>query len=652
MPYKNVPKNQWGKMDRCVEQVMKRGKGMERPRAIAVCYSSVVGKEQTDLTEEEQSILKEIDLETKNGMMGDMMGGMDPEEMVPLGITSFQELKAWRDSQDRAHTVECATEDLVGLTKSVLADPTIPQKGQAIVSLAREFASIVDQEMNVPEAVDTSLYGPDQSETDSEDGGGAEMEMEIDNAMITMELDEKAVWTTAYVNNLPDSSFLYVEPGDKDGEGKTVPRSNRHLPYKDASGKLDLPHLRNAIARVPQMKGVSAAKKSALQDRARRLLANASKENADILTKIKGLLGFDTQPKEDHEGLMIWKEAGSDQYQWLARYSNNFRDDDNPPEIISEKSHQRFVEMVDKGDAPLPQLWLWHIPEWKIGQATALAYDDAGFAVATGYFDKGKEHIAEWLSKQNDVLVSHGMPTWSIKRDEKDPSIIVEHQTAEISPLPGWAAANKITGFVVLDATKEEEQMIPDQKKRTLIEQWKIAPSVLEALERQNVADAQKAASEGRESKENDTEQETTASAEETKTEAAIQEAPVAEKPVEDVPMQSYPTREEIADAFGTVLGEMRGQIDVLANAVVELTKELNTIKKTDEEKIVNAVKDVPAASLSALLSRSIVGQSEAVVDGRSSLGKDKPKETQAPSDNRYGIPFIQRMVDGAKEQA
>lgn len=60
-------------------------------------------------------------------------------------------------------------------------------------------------------------------------------------------------WTTAYVNNLPDSSFAYIESGGKkDEEGKTKPRSLRHFPYKDKDGKIDLPHLRNALARAPQ----------------------------------------------------------------------------------------------------------------------------------------------------------------------------------------------------------------------------------------------------------------------------------------------------------------------------------------------------------------------------------------------------------------
>jgi len=45
MPYANVPKALWGKMDRCVEQVKKKG-GSKDPYAI--CYSSVVGSGVSD----------------------------------------------------------------------------------------------------------------------------------------------------------------------------------------------------------------------------------------------------------------------------------------------------------------------------------------------------------------------------------------------------------------------------------------------------------------------------------------------------------------------------------------------------------------------------------------------------------------------------
>jgi phage I-like protein len=62
-----------------------------------------------------------------------------------------------------------------------------------------------------------------------------------------------AEWDTAYVDDLPDSAFAYIEPGGKkDSEGKTVPRSKRHFPLKNKDGKLDAAHVRNALSRAPQ----------------------------------------------------------------------------------------------------------------------------------------------------------------------------------------------------------------------------------------------------------------------------------------------------------------------------------------------------------------------------------------------------------------
>jgi len=102
------------------------------------------------------------------------------------------------------------------------------------------------------------------------------------------ELDDEsqrmfAVWSTAFVNDLPDSAFLYVQSGGKkDSDGKTVPRSNRHFPYKDANGKVDLPHLRNAIARIPQAGSwLSSSLKSSLQAKARAMLSRAGKSMSE-----------------------------------------------------------------------------------------------------------------------------------------------------------------------------------------------------------------------------------------------------------------------------------------------------------------------------------------------------------------------------------
>jgi HK97 family phage prohead protease len=93
--------------------------------------------------------------------------------------------------------------------------------------------------------------------------------------------DQRATWSTAFMNDLPDSSFLYVEEGgSKDSDGKTVPRSLRHFPYKDADGNVDLPHLRNALARIPQS-DLSAEMKAELTKKAEKILADQGDNDGD-----------------------------------------------------------------------------------------------------------------------------------------------------------------------------------------------------------------------------------------------------------------------------------------------------------------------------------------------------------------------------------
>jgi len=85
----------------------------------------------------------------------------------------------------------------------------------------------------------------------------------------------KAQWSGSYVNDLPDSAFAWIQPGGKkDSENKTTPRSLRHLPYKDANGKLDPAHVRNALARLNQTKGMSSSVKDKVGARLRRAAAS------------------------------------------------------------------------------------------------------------------------------------------------------------------------------------------------------------------------------------------------------------------------------------------------------------------------------------------------------------------------------------------
>jgi len=113
-----------------------------------------------------------------------------------------------------------------------------------------------------------------------------------------------AVWSVKFINDLPDSSFLYIKPGgEKDEMGRTVPRTNRMFPYKDANGKVDLPHLRNALARIPQA-SIAAAIKARLTEKARAILKRTAEaellsyiwlsepyeRNSELPSNVKGVL--------------------------------------------------------------------------------------------------------------------------------------------------------------------------------------------------------------------------------------------------------------------------------------------------------------------------------------------------------------------------
>lgn len=98
------------------------------------------------------------------------------------------------------------------------------------------------------------------------------------NAVVTDVKADKATWSAAFVNDLPDSSFALILPGgDKDADNRTTPRSLRKLPHHDGSGALDGAHVRNGLARAPQMTGVSDAQRARAVGHLERHLAALNK---------------------------------------------------------------------------------------------------------------------------------------------------------------------------------------------------------------------------------------------------------------------------------------------------------------------------------------------------------------------------------------
>lgn len=354
--------------------------------------------------------------------------------------------------------------------------------------------------------------------------------------------------------------------------------------------------------------------------------------------------------KEDEkQELMVWKDKDTGQWRWLARYSNNFRDRDVPPEIISANSHRRFVTRVDKGLAPYPELQLWHERNWTIGKATWVAFDevvgeDVGFAMAAGYFLPGCEQVAEKLSEAKDVKLSHGMPVATVQRDKDDDSIIIEHDTSEVTVLPARFAANEITGFMTIK--KEAEMAISDEKRNTLINEWGIKPNLLDEVEESNVSAAAKASDEGTEHKEKNAED--VASVEPTETEGVDAQSADEETETEEEAeegkeaLNEYPTRKEIAEAFVAYLNPYLESVTKLQETVEDLQKDLKSAKKSQEELVTGTIENSSQASLLSMLEGRASGSKEAEVkDGEL---EDKPAEAKA-TPGRFGIEFLDNML-------
>lgn len=533
---------------------------------------------------------------------------------VPMGVTSFADLAAVEATEEATDEVHELASQFQGIVNNIMADPMLDDKAGAVKNVAAEFATLVDQAMS-----------------------GAEESKENEEAVTAEPSIVKATWTTKRINDFPDSSFLYVEDGQKDNSGKTLPRSKRHFPVKDENGKVDLPHLRNAIARIPQSNapGLSAEKKAALQEQARKMLANANKESgwlSEALSAVGEFFGL--KPKEapapspaPDPGLMLWKEGG--RYRWLAVFSNKYRDDDNPPEILASAAHKEFVGAVESGAWPYPELRHFHVKGTKWGSADWLHYDEAtGFNLASGWVDAGHEKEAEALAALIDsgevIRVSHGMPTKEIQRDPADPTVITRYRSIEISDLPGWAAANRLTGFEI----KEGDMPIPDVKKDYL-KKAGLSDEEIARIE----ADLEGKAKEAEHLESKDA----TPPAEAAPVEPPAPEAPA---PAPDAPI----TREEIVAAIQAAVGP-------LAVDLAELQAGLKEAKEAREVEIKDIAAATPAFSLVEMLKGGgrAVGADEARIKGRKPAG---PKETKPKDDEPIvGIPFISQLLQSGGKQ-
>lgn len=180
---------------------------------------------------------------------------------------------------------------------------------------------------------------------------------------------------------------------------------------------------------------------------------------------------------------------------------------------------------------------------------------------------------------------------------------------------------------------------IPDEKRQALVQEWGLSDNLLSLIEQGNEAQAEEAKEQGLESKEAEPVEPEPAE-EEVKEEAA----PEAE---EDAPAVDPLTREEVAEALNAVATPIVQALEGLSARLDALTKDLAALKETDEAKIAEKAELTPAASLMDLINLRAVGSDAARIDGRTSLAKSAPAETEPPTPRVTGIPFLDALATG-----
>jgi len=103
---------------------------------------------------------------------------------------------------------------------------------------------------------------------------------------------------------------------------------------------------------------------------------------------------------------------------------------------------------------------------------------------------------------------------------------------------------------------------------------------------------------------------------------------------------------------------EMEGVVQVLGAAVATLTAEVKALSqgmgKEVRREVKETLEETPRISLIELAAKSVIGKEETVVDGRKTIAKDGPKETdptQLPEGRVFGIPLLDALKAAGQRQ-
>lgn len=145
---------------------------------------------------------------------------------------------------------------------------------------------------------------------------------------------------------------------------------------------------------------------------------------------------------------------------WVGWWTNNAQDRDK--EWFPTKAIDDYVDRVDVGAVPFPELWFWHIPGTRHGVAEWLGRV-GHYCVAVGSFDDtpaGKAAREHYTKSKTRYQMSHG---FAYDKTQYKDGAYHQFNTFELTTLPAEhnAAANPYTdfeGIKAMEITPEKQQ--------------------------------------------------------------------------------------------------------------------------------------------------------------------------------------------------
>lgn len=303
-----------------------------------------------------------------------------------------------------------------------------------------------------------------------------------------------AEWTQGYIDKLPDSSFAFIEKGEKDDEGKTTPRTKRHLPYKDEDGSVNMAHLKNALTQVEKANIPEDARADV------RKTLEACMEKAKASESVIGIIPLEfsdnSESKKDGDGAAIpavihlipvgqWEHpcygpiliTSSDIHEFALNFANGVRKG-----VFITAGHEGMSELPAVGwitEVFPRENGLWGKVDWNESGKELLA--DKAFKFFSPEFYQTYED-AETHQMFHNVLTG-GALTKSPYFKELEAVIFSEPKPTNSPNSNIMFNLEELLAKKIEDLTKEEQAFIRENQAKLTEEQKTALTAVLDAPE-------------------------------------------------------------------------------------------------------------------------------------------------------------------------